>query len=59
MFQLGYLKGGKLDILSTGPFMEALALTLVDVPITFVTMILFSFTLYFLVGFQQTAGQAM
>ncbi|KAL6306522.1 pleiotropic drug resistance ABC transporter [Sparassis latifolia] len=41
------------------PFVESLALTLVDIPITFVTMVLFSFTLYFLVGFQQTAGQAM
>ncbi|OBZ73442.1 Multidrug resistance protein CDR2 [Grifola frondosa] len=39
------------------PFVEALALTLVDLPITFVTMVIFSIILYFLVGLQQTASQ--
>ncbi|KAG6824581.1 hypothetical protein H0H93_001862, partial [Arthromyces matolae] len=39
------------------PFIEALALTLVDVPITFATTILFSIILYFMVGLQRTVGQ--
>jgi hypothetical protein len=39
------------------PFIEALALTLVDVPITFVTTVSFTLILYFLVGLQQSAGQ--
>lgn len=39
------------------PFVDALALTLVDIPITLVTMILFSIILYFLAGMQDTAGQ--
>ncbi|KZT04452.1 pleiotropic drug resistance ABC transporter [Laetiporus sulphureus 93-53] len=39
------------------PFVEALALTLVDVPTTAVTLILFSIILYFLVRLQQSAGQ--
>ncbi|KAG6897004.1 hypothetical protein C0992_004715 [Termitomyces sp. T32_za158] len=39
------------------PFIEALALTLVDIPITFVTTFLFGVILYFMVGLQRTAGQ--
>lgn len=39
------------------PFVEALALTLVDAPITAVTIIFFSVILYFLVGLQRSAGQ--
>ncbi|CDO77419.1 hypothetical protein BN946_scf184857.g26 [Trametes cinnabarina] len=39
------------------PFVEGLALTLVDVPITAVTMIVFSILIYFLVGLQQHAAQ--
>ncbi|KZT66729.1 hypothetical protein DAEQUDRAFT_714433 [Daedalea quercina L-15889] len=39
------------------PFVETFALTLVDVPITAVTLILFSIILYFLVGLQQNAGK--
>jgi ABC-type multidrug transport system permease subunit len=36
------------------PFMEAVALTLVDVPITFVISVVFSVILYFMVGLQQS-----
>jgi ATP-binding cassette subfamily G (WHITE) protein 2 (SNQ2) len=39
------------------PFVEAVALTLVDVPVTFITIALYSIVLYFLVGLQRTAGQ--
>ena len=39
------------------PFVEGIALTLVDVPITFVILLLYSIVLYFLVGLQRTAGQ--
>lgn len=39
------------------PFAEALALTLVDIPISFVILLVFSVILYFLVRLQQTAGQ--
>lgn len=39
------------------PFIEAAALTLVDIPITFISLILFCVILYFLVGLQQSAGQ--
>ncbi|KAG6909483.1 hypothetical protein DXG01_017205 [Tephrocybe rancida] len=39
------------------PFIEALALTLVDVPITFITTFLFGAILYFMVGLQRTASQ--
>ena len=39
------------------PFTEAMALTLVDIPITLVTLMLFAVILYFLVQLQQTAGQ--
>lgn len=39
------------------PFAEALALTIVDIPITFVTLVCFSVVLYFLVQLQQTAAQ--
>ncbi|KAH9484099.1 Brefeldin A resistance protein [Psilocybe cubensis] len=39
------------------PFVEALALTLVDVPISLVTSVVFSIILYFMVGLQRTASQ--
>ena len=39
------------------PFVEAIALTLVDVPITFTILLLYSIVLYFLVGLQSSAGQ--
>jgi len=39
------------------PFVEGIALTLVDVPITFTILLLYSLVLYFLVGLQRTAGQ--
>ena len=39
------------------PFADSIALTLVDVPVTIVTLTLFSILLYFLVGLQETAGQ--
>ncbi|KAH9854553.1 ABC-2 type transporter-domain-containing protein [Lenzites betulinus] len=39
------------------PFVEGLALTLVDVPITFITMVVFGIIIYFLVGLEQTAAQ--
>ena len=39
------------------PFVDALALTLVDIPITLVTMVLFSIILYFLAGMQDSPGQ--
>ncbi|KZT01955.1 pleiotropic drug resistance ABC transporter [Laetiporus sulphureus 93-53] len=39
------------------PFVEALALTLVDVPITLMTMMVFSVILYFLAGLQDSAQQ--
>ena len=39
------------------PFVEGLALTLVDIPITFATMTVFAIVLYFLVGLQQKADK--
>ena len=39
------------------PFVEGLALTLVDVPITLVTQIVFALILYFLVGLRQMADR--
>lgn len=39
------------------PFVESMAMTLVDIPITFVTLLLFCVVLYFLVGLQKSAGQ--
>ncbi|PFH48337.1 hypothetical protein AMATHDRAFT_65762 [Amanita thiersii Skay4041] len=39
------------------PMVEAVAMTLVDIPITFFTMVLFTIILYFIVGLQQSAGQ--
>lgn len=39
------------------PFVEGIAITLVDVPITFTILLLYSIVLYFLVGLQRTAGQ--
>ena len=39
------------------PFIEAAAMTLVDIPITFVTLTVYCLVLYFVVGLQATAGQ--
>jgi ATP-binding cassette, subfamily G (WHITE), member 2, SNQ2 len=39
------------------PFIESLALTIVDIPLTLLTTLLYSITLYFLIQLQQTAGQ--
>ncbi|KIJ64910.1 hypothetical protein HYDPIDRAFT_132105 [Hydnomerulius pinastri MD-312] len=39
------------------PFVEAIALTLVDIPVTFFIVTIFSIILYFLVGLQRSAGQ--
>jgi len=39
------------------PFVEAAALTLVDIPITFITIMVFSLILYFMIGLQATASQ--
>ncbi|KAK2462635.1 hypothetical protein APHAL10511_005368 [Amanita phalloides] len=39
------------------PFIEALALTLVDVPITAINTIVFGVIMYFMTGLQRTAGQ--
>ena len=39
------------------PFIEALALTIVDIPLTFLIQIIFSVVVYFLVGLQKTAQQ--
>ena len=39
------------------PFTEAFALTLVDVPISFVTMVVFCIILYFVTDLQRTAEQ--
>ncbi|KDQ56528.1 hypothetical protein JAAARDRAFT_47935 [Jaapia argillacea MUCL 33604] len=39
------------------PFIEGLALTLVDIPITFITLAVFAVVLYFLVGLQRSASQ--
>lgn len=38
------------------PFVEGLALTLVDVPLTFVTQVVFGILIYFLVGLEQSAA---
>ncbi|KAF8957821.1 pleiotropic drug resistance ABC transporter [Flammula alnicola] len=39
------------------PFVEAMALTLVDIPITFATSTAFSVIVYFMAGLQRSAGQ--
>ncbi|KAI9430674.1 hypothetical protein H4582DRAFT_1823669, partial [Lactarius indigo] len=39
------------------PFIEAVALTIVNVPITFVTIMIFSIILYFMVGLRASATQ--
>jgi ATP-binding cassette, subfamily G (WHITE), member 2, SNQ2 len=39
------------------PFIEGLALTLVDIPITFFTILIFSLIIYFMVGLQASASQ--
>ncbi|KAF5378810.1 hypothetical protein D9615_006999 [Tricholomella constricta] len=39
------------------PFIEAVALTLVDIPITFLTTSIFGILIYFIVGLQTSAGQ--
>ena len=38
-------------------FIEAAAMTLVDIPIAFATLTVYSFVLYFIVGLQATASQ--
>ncbi|EPQ50781.1 pleiotropic drug resistance ABC transporter [Gloeophyllum trabeum ATCC 11539] len=39
------------------PFVEALAMTLVDIPVTVTTLIVFAIIIYFLVGLQLSAAQ--
>ena len=39
------------------PMVDALALTLVDVPFTLLTTILFTTIVYFIIGFQVSAAQ--
>lgn len=39
------------------PFIEAAAATIVDVPITFFTIMIFSLIIYFMVGLQASASQ--
>jgi ATP-binding cassette subfamily G (WHITE) protein 2 (SNQ2) len=39
------------------PFIEAFAMTLADIPITIVTLTVYSIVLYFMVGLQASAGQ--
>ena len=39
------------------PFIEAAALTLVDIPITFITIVAFTLIIYFFVGLQRTVDQ--
>jgi len=39
------------------PFIEAAAMTLVDIPITLVTLIAYSILMYFIAGLQASAGQ--
>ena len=39
------------------PFIEAAAMTLVDIPITVATLAAYSILLYFIVGLQESAGQ--
>ena len=39
------------------PFIEALAHTVVDIPITFITQLVFTVILYLLVDLQRTAAQ--
>ena len=39
------------------PFIEAAAMTLVDIPITVATLTVYSILLYFVVGLQESAGQ--
>ena len=39
------------------PFIEALAMTLVDIPISFTISIIFAIIIYFIVGLQQSAQQ--
>jgi len=38
------------------PFIEAVALTIVDLPITFVTILAFSIILYFMAGLQSSVS---
>lgn len=39
------------------PFIESAALTLVDIPITFITIVVYTLSVYFFVGLQASAGQ--
>jgi ATP-binding cassette subfamily G (WHITE) protein 2 (SNQ2) len=41
------------------PFIEAAALTIVDVPITFFTIMIYSIIIYFMVGLQSSASQLL
>ena len=41
------------------PFIEAIALPLVDIPITIITLSFFSIVLYFLVGLQRSASRTI
>jgi ATP-binding cassette subfamily G (WHITE) protein 2 (SNQ2) len=41
------------------PFIEAAANTIVDVPITFFTIMIYSLILYFMVGLQSSASQLL
>ncbi|KAF4607737.1 hypothetical protein EYR40_000072 [Pleurotus pulmonarius] len=39
------------------PMIEALAMTIVDIPVAIITTLIYSIVLYFVVGLQQSAGQ--
>ncbi len=39
------------------PFIDQVALTLVDIPIAFATTVIFSILIYFMAQLQQSAGQ--
>jgi ATP-binding cassette, subfamily G (WHITE), member 2, SNQ2 len=41
------------------PMMEAVAYTLVDIPITFISIIVYSVVIYLLAGLQRTAAQIL
>ncbi|KAG9127487.1 hypothetical protein FRC07_013165 [Ceratobasidium sp. 392] len=56
-FLLYGLLNMQLIIPADHPFVEALALTAVDIPISFITQILFSVVLYFMTGLQREASK--
>ena len=39
------------------PFVEAMSLTLVDIPMTFITLVFFCVIIYFMCNLQRTVGQ--